>query len=164
MTSAAVVFAVLASIGRAEAVTKFEQIAFAGIDTLQVLVYQKGSENLVSERQLRTKAEFVLRTAGVPVDADHTPRRGPWLEISVVAYEMKREDGRGTGAWCYGVLIGLYEVVGLWRDGQERFLDVATWRAPMIIGNAQRDEARHALLVRIAEVAEEVSNLYLATH
>ena len=164
MAQAAFLLGVLAFMGRAEAISKSEQIAFGGVDTLQVLFsLTTGAEDVVSKRHLRNKVEFVLRTAGVPVDPDDTPRSGPWLEIHVVAVELEYKDGRGTGAFAYAVYVGLYEVLTVWRENKKRQIGVATWTAPVRLSTVPKKEARDSLLDYIAEVAEEVSNLYLAT-
>ena len=164
MIHAALMLAVLASIGRAAAITESEQIAFSGVDTLQVRMYQSNEQDLVSGKQLRTKFEFVLRTAGVPVDPNDFPRGEPWIGISVVAYEMMQRGGGRRGDWAYAVYIGLYEVTTLWRNGQMSYQNVATWASPLVLGTGSKMEARDGLIDSIVEVAEEVSNLYLATH
>ena len=153
--------AALAFLGRAEAVSESERIAFAGVDSLAVEVYLSDrAKGFVTEKSLRTKAELILRSTGVPLDADGYDS---WLQISVVASEVTFEGGRGTGDWIYAVKIQLYEVVPIWRDGRLRFLSVVTWDYPLLLGSDRRLEARDRLLDNITEAAEEASNLYLAT-
>lgn len=157
--------AVLASIGQTEAITEAEKIAFSGVDTLQVLISQstKGDEPLVSRKQLRTKAEFILRTAGVPVHVDDSLSQGPWLEITVVAFERKFTNGKNAGHWAVTVHAGLFEAIELWRGYEKRSIPAATWIAELTLFTGPTKQAREALLNHITEVAEEVSNLYLAT-
>ena len=164
-TGAAFVLAVLAFPACAGAITENEQIAFAGVDTLRVRAYVSTSGDFVTERQLLTKAELVFRTSGVPLHgADSWFRSGPWLEISVVALPVEYADGRSTGTWTYGVHVQLKEILTVRRDGQDGLLGAATWENALFVGYGPKVEARKAVLDCVVEVAEDVSNLYLATH
>ena len=158
----AFVLAGLAFTGRAGAITESEQIAFAGVDTLQVYVtgYRRGS--CIGEdtaHQSRACPSHVWRScASAP-----TPRDvGPWLEIHTVAMEQRYKGGGGTGNWAFAVLIQLREIVPVSRGGQSWHISVSTWKSSLVVGYGPKMEAREMLLDHIAETAEEVSNLYLA--
>ena len=154
---------VLVFTGRTEAITAQEEIAFAGVDTLNLRAYPTGCEDLVSEQQLLTKAEYVLRTAGVPVDDNFYARAGGWLAIHATCLKLNYKDGTSTGAWAWAVEAGLNEAVPIWRDGVKEFLSVVTWKSHLNLFIGPKQEARNGLLNHIAEIAEKFSNLYLAT-
>ena len=163
MAHAALMLAVLVFSGQTEAMTAQEEIAFAGVDTLRLRAYPTGCEDLVSEQQLLTKAEYVLRTGGVPVDDNFFTGVGGWLSIHVTCLELNYEDGRSTGAWTWAVEARLNEVVPIWRYGVKEFLSVVTWTLPLNLFIGPKQEATNRLLNYTAEIAEQFTNLYLAT-
>ena len=163
MAHIALILATLASIEQVEAISESEKIVFSSIDTLQIRAFLTGGEGLVSEKQLRTKAEFVLRSAGVPVDSNDSLSPRPWLAISVMAFEVDFADGRSTGGWVYAVKADLIEHARLWRNGQLRLMTVETWGTALRLAYGPRKEARDSLIDDVKEIAEEVSNLFLAT-
>ena len=98
--------------------------------------------------------------ANVPVANDAL---GPWLEITVVGFEQTRSSGEGTGSWTYAIMIQLWEIVTVRRDGHWNLLISMTWSFPLVAGSGPKEECRDSLLKHVAEAAEEISNLYLAT-
>ncbi|MCY3763459.1 MAG: hypothetical protein OXH50_19615, partial [Gemmatimonadetes bacterium] len=51
----------------------------------------------------------------------------------------------------------------LWRHENKGFLRVSIWEYPLFLSTGPREKVRDGLLKTIGEIAEEVSNLYLAT-
>ena len=177
MALAIFILAVLAFMGRVEAFSSSEKTAFVGVDSLHVKVYAEPEvEGLVLKRQLRTKAELVLRTSGVPVYED-AALFGSRLEISLLGWE------RAPGYWACTLHATLSELAVLFYDGKDRFLRfgnrkgqtylwrlqnkgflrVSTWEYPLYLGTGPREKVRDGLLNTVGKIAEEVSNLYLST-
>lgn len=83
--------------------------------------------------------------------------------ITVVAFEMEYTDGRGTDDWAYAMHAELFDFVWISRSGGQELLKAAVWTTPLTLFIGSRKEARDSLLDNVVEIAEEVSNLYLAT-
>lgn len=145
---------------RAEA---FEKTAFSGVETLVVEVHQaRILDDIVPEDSLRTKAELTLRRSAVPVSDKAIG--GPWLEIYIMAIEVKYEDGKGTGGIACAAQAQLKDGVIVWRNGKSRYMTAIIWSDGLWVAAGPRNKMRDLLLRHITEVAEEVSDLYLATH
>ena len=145
--------AFLISVANAEAISERERIAFSGVDTLQVF-FRLGGEPPVQEETVRTKFELVLRSAGIPIGDT-----GSDLRIDITSLLVPEP----LDIWLCFVEANLWETATVWRNDAPVSLMVSTWRVDTFASGTSTKEAREDLLRRIREIAEKVSNLYLAT-